>query len=43
MVDAETKTLAVDWEDEIIQGCLVTRDGNIVHPKLNQDKAAEAG
>jgi H+-translocating NAD(P) transhydrogenase subunit alpha len=43
MVDAESKTLAVDWEDEIIQGCLVTRDGNIVHPMLNQDKAAEAG
>jgi NAD(P) transhydrogenase subunit alpha len=43
MVDAETKTLSVDWEDEIIQGCLVTRDGHIVHPMLNQDKAAEVG
>lgn len=43
MVDAETKTLAVDWEDEIIQGCLVTRDGSIVHPMLNQDKAVETG
>ena len=43
MVDAETRALAIDWEDEIIQGCLVTRDGNIVHPLLNQDKTAEAG
>ncbi|MBK19378.1 MAG: NAD(P)(+) transhydrogenase (Re/Si-specific) subunit alpha [Rhodospirillaceae bacterium] len=36
MVDAETKELAIDWEDEIIQGCLVARDGNVVHPALNE-------
>ena len=34
LVDPETKSFAVDWEDEIIQGCLVTRDGKIVHPAL---------
>jgi len=36
MVDTETKALAIDWEDEIIQGCLVTRDGKIVHPMLTE-------
>jgi len=35
MMDAETKELAIDWEDEIIQGCLVTRDGAVVHPGLS--------
>ncbi len=32
MIDSEKGELAVDWEDEIIQGTLVTRDGKIVHP-----------
>lgn len=44
LVDAETKELAIDWSDEIIEGCLVTRDGAVVHPSLNEDAAkAEAG
>jgi NAD(P) transhydrogenase subunit alpha len=34
MIDPETKKLTIDWEDEIIQGCLVTRDGAVVHPGL---------
>ena len=34
LVDSETGALAIDWEDEIIQGCLVTRDGRVVHPIL---------
>ena len=34
LIDAETGALAIDWEDEIIQGCLVTRDGRVVHPFL---------
>ena len=34
LVDTETGALAIDWEDEIIQGCLVTRDGRVVHPIL---------
>lgn len=34
LVDSETKELAIDWEDEIIQGTLICRDGNIVHPAL---------
>lgn len=31
---AEDGALAVDWEDEIIQGTLLTRNGAMVHPAL---------
>ncbi|MFP6754456.1 MAG: Re/Si-specific NAD(P)(+) transhydrogenase subunit alpha [Alphaproteobacteria bacterium] len=34
MIDPETKGLAIDWEDEIIAGTLITHDGKIVHPTL---------
>ncbi len=34
LVDAETKALAIDWEDEIVTGTLVARDGKVVHPAL---------
>ncbi len=32
--DTENKTLKIDWEDEIIKGIALTRDGTIVHPNL---------
>jgi NAD(P) transhydrogenase subunit alpha len=32
MYDQEAKTLAIDWEDEIVKGMLLTRDGEVVHP-----------
>ena len=38
LVDPETKTLAIDWEDEIVTGTLVTRDGKVVHPMLTNKK-----
>jgi H+-translocating NAD(P) transhydrogenase subunit alpha len=31
-IDAESKTFAIDWEDEIVQGALVARDGAVVNP-----------
>ncbi|GAB4150590.1 MAG: Re/Si-specific NAD(P)(+) transhydrogenase subunit alpha [Sphingomonadales bacterium] len=34
LVDAEAKTLKIDWDDEIVKGVLVTKDGGIVHPTL---------
>lgn len=35
MLDKEKKgTLAVDWDDEIVAGTLVARDGKLVHPML---------
>jgi NAD/NADP transhydrogenase alpha subunit len=33
MIDKE-EGLKIDFEDEIIQGTLVTNDGKIVHPRL---------
>ena len=40
LVDAETRALAIDWSDEIIEGCLVTRDGQVVHPNLTAEPQA---
>jgi NAD(P) transhydrogenase subunit alpha len=39
MFDKKTKALAVNWDDEIVKGTLVARDGKIVHPSL-QPKGA---
>lgn len=33
-IDKATKTLSVPWDDEIVKGALVARDGAIVHPNL---------
>ena len=34
MVDKKTGVLALNWDDEIIKGAAVTRNGQIVHPAL---------
>ncbi|HVP85760.1 MAG TPA: Re/Si-specific NAD(P)(+) transhydrogenase subunit alpha [Rhizomicrobium sp.] len=34
IVDKKTGALALNWEDEIVKGAGVTRDGEIVHPSL---------
>ena len=34
MVDAETKALKINWEDEVITGTALTRDGAVVHPRF---------
>ncbi len=34
LVDAETKSLKVDWEDEIVNGTALTRGGAVVHPSF---------
>ena len=34
LVDKESKTLAFNWDDEILKGACVTRDGAVVHPAL---------
>ena len=38
-VNRETKAIDIDWDDELIQGTLLTRDGAIVHPLLKQNRA----
>ena len=37
MIDQETGTLAIDWEDEIIVGMALTRDGKVVHPRFTAE------
>ena len=34
LVDKESSTLKFNWEDEILKGSCVTRDGQVVHPAL---------
>lgn len=37
IIDKESKTLNIDWDDEIIQGVCMTKDGEIVHPRFKED------
>ncbi len=34
MIDPDSKALKIDWEDEVIKGALLTKDGTVVHPAL---------
>ncbi len=34
LVDAEQKALAINWDDEIVKGTALTRDGQIIHPQF---------
>ncbi len=34
LVDKETKALKFNWDDEILKGACVSRDGQVVHPAL---------
>lgn len=40
MFDKKTKAFAVNWDDDVIKGTLLARDGVIVHPSLASAKAA---
>ena len=39
MIDRESRALAIDWEDEVIRGALLTRGGAVVHPALQDGEA----
>ena len=39
MIDKKEKALKVNWDDELIKGTLVARDGKVVHPNLQQKGA----
>lgn len=34
MIDKESGALNMNWEDEVVTGTLVTKDGKVVHPRL---------
>jgi len=40
MIDKKEKKLAVNWDDELIKGTALTRDGAIVHPMFKPKPAA---
>lgn len=40
MIDKKEKKLAINWDDEIIKGTALTRDGAIIHPNFKPKSAA---
>jgi len=40
MVDKKEKKLAINWDDELIKGTLLTRDGAVIHPNFQPKSAA---
>ncbi|MCC7260311.1 MAG: Re/Si-specific NAD(P)(+) transhydrogenase subunit alpha [Alphaproteobacteria bacterium] len=40
IVDKASKQIAINWDDEIIRGALLTRDGKVVNPVLQKKEAA---
>ena len=40
LIDKKTKTLAVNWDDDIVKATALTRDGAIVHPNFRPKSAA---
>ncbi len=39
--DKEANTFAVDWDDEIIKGVALTREGKVVHPAFSDAEPAD--
>jgi H+-translocating NAD(P) transhydrogenase subunit alpha len=40
LVDKQSKTLAVKWDDEIVKATALTRDGAVIHPSFASKSAA---
>jgi NAD(P) transhydrogenase subunit alpha len=34
LIDKKEKKLAINWDDEVVKGTLLTRDGKVVHPNF---------
>jgi NAD(P) transhydrogenase subunit alpha len=34
MIDKANKTLAVNWDDELVKATALTKDGAVVHPNF---------
>lgn len=41
IIDKETGRLAVNWDDDIIKGIALTKDGAIIHPAFTKEKSKE--
>ena len=42
MLDADSGRLTVDWEDELVRGTCLTRDGKVVHPEFAESPQEDA-
>lgn len=40
MIDKTSKTLAINWDDELVKATNLTRDGHVVHPQFRPKEAA---
>ena len=40
LIDKKTKALAINWDDEIVKGTALTRDGAVIHPNFAAKSAA---
>jgi len=40
MIDKKEKNLAINWEDDLIKGTALTRDGAVIHPNFKPKTAA---
>ena len=40
LIDKKTKTLAVNWDDEIVKATALTRDGAVIHPNFQPKTTA---
>jgi len=40
LVDKEAKVMKIDWDDEIMKGVVLTREGSVVHPAFAEQAAA---
>jgi NAD(P) transhydrogenase subunit alpha len=40
MIEKKEKKLAINWDDEIIKGTALTRDGAVIHPNFKPKTAA---
>ena len=38
MINQESRAIEIDWEDEVIKGALLTRDGVVVNPALQDEE-----
>jgi NAD(P) transhydrogenase subunit alpha len=40
MIDKKEKKLAINWDDDLIKGTALTRDGAVIHPNFKPKTAA---
>ncbi len=40
IIDNDTKTLSIDWDDDIIKGVCMVKDGHIIHSSFAKEKTA---